>query len=143
MRFGIIAASEIPCWQQMPEGRVGQQVRCDFEGSIIMRTKLLVLGALVAAVALMGTNTASADHWRSGCNSGYSSYGYGYNSYSFSPGYSYGYRGYATPSYGFSVARPGFSLSIGSGYYRPQYYNYGGYGWGSNFQHRHHHHHHH
>ena len=88
-----------------------------------MKRRLAITGAVVAAVALMGSvDTAKADHNRSSCRPGFSSYGYS-NGYSYSPSRSYYYRpsygysnySYYRPSYGFSYARPGFSLSIGRG----------------------------
>ncbi|MDA0283057.1 MAG: hypothetical protein O3B13_16410 [Planctomycetota bacterium] len=90
----------------------------------------LALGAVVAAVALMGSlDSARADH----CSSYSQGYGYSSNSY-YTPNYSYqprynhqqvyshgsygnygNYGGYYRPSYGHSYVRPGFSISIGSG----------------------------
>lgn len=110
-----------------------------------MKTKLLVMGTLVAAAMLVGSGTTQADHYRS-CYSGgygYSPYSYGYSyapTYSYAPAWTSGYSSYSSPGYSFSIVRPGLSLSIGSGYYyRPQYYS--GYGFGSGYHSRHHHHH--
>lgn len=87
-----------------------------------MKRRLAITGAVLAAVALMGAvDTAKADHNRSSCRSGFSSFGYS-PGYSFSPSRSYyrpsyGFSNYSyyRPSYGFSYARPGFSISIGRG----------------------------
>ncbi|MHC4879191.1 MAG: hypothetical protein ACYTGL_22280 [Planctomycetota bacterium] len=88
--------------------------------------KALVLAAVTTVAMLAGsTETAQADHgYCSPYRRSYSSFGYsGYSfrpSYSYSRGYSFspGYHSYsrfARPSYGFSYARPGFSISIGRG----------------------------
>ncbi|EDW90029.1 prisilkin-39 [Drosophila yakuba] len=49
-------------------------------------------------------------------------YGGGYPSYGYRPNYGYGY-----PSYGYNYGYPGFGYGYGQNYYRPNYYNYGGY----------------
>lgn len=84
----------------------------------------IALGAVVAAVALMGSlDSAKADH----CPTYRPSYSYGYSGSYYRPGYSYGYSnsyyrpsysyrptyGYSQPSFGYS--RPGFSITFGSG----------------------------
>lgn len=83
--------------------------------------RILTLGTIVAALALVGTvDTARADH----CSSYGRSPSFGYSNYSsrsYSPRYSqpsygYGGYGYSRPSSGIYYSRPGFSISIGSGY---------------------------
>ncbi|MBI1310034.1 hypothetical protein GC176_01915 [bacterium] len=109
--------------------------------------KKAIVFAAVAAIAMLAgsAQTAKADHcspYSRGYSSfGYSSYGYSpYNSYSgayrYSPNY-YGYSQLYAPSYGFSYARPGFSITFGRGYptYGSPYRSYYGYS-----HHRHHHH---
>jgi hypothetical protein len=89
----------------------------------------IALGAVVAAVALMGSmDSAKADHcqtYRPSYSSGHSSsyyqpsYSYGHSTNYYRPSQSFGQRsyrpsyGYSQPSFGYS--RPGFSISIGSG----------------------------
>ncbi|XP_017069483.1 shematrin-like protein 1 [Drosophila eugracilis] len=51
-------------------------------------------------------------------------YGGSYPSYGYRPNYGYGY-GY--PSYGYNYGYPGLGYGYGQSYYRPSYYNYGGY----------------
>ena len=105
--------------------------------------KLMLLVALVAGgFVVTSSQVAKADH-QSGCRSGwgdgYYSSGYSYGGYN--PSYSYGYDSYYYPSYSFGYARPGISVSIGSGY---RGYGYGGYGGSGGYRGRHgqqHHHH--
>ena len=97
----------------------------------------IALGAIVAAVALMGSmDSAKADSCSryGGRSYGFSSgsyyrpsYSYGHSSYyrpsysyghsnCYRPSYSYGHRSsYYRPSYGHSYSRPGFSITFGSG----------------------------
>ena len=86
----------------------------------------IALGAVVAAVALMGSlDSAKADHcqtYRPSYSYGHStsyyqpSYSYGHSSSYYRPSYSYGHSSsFYRPSYGHSYSRPGFSISIGSG----------------------------
>ena len=127
-----------------------------------MNRHILIAGLCAATASLLTVDTAQADHCR--CGGGYSiggcttpsapaSTGVRYyagpaaSSYYYSPSYyspgSYYYGG--SPSYGYY--RPGFSISIGSGFgYRPYggynsfgpRYGYGGFGFGSSFSHHHH-----
>jgi hypothetical protein len=137
-----------------------------------MTRHILFVGLCAATVYLLPVDAAFADHCR--CGGGYSiggcttpatavpsgtvyysspaTSGYYYSPQYYSPGNSY-YRSY--PSYGYS--RPGFSISIGSGFgsrfgsgfgNRPygyssfgSRYGYSGFGFGSSIS-RHHHHHH-
>ncbi len=150
-----------------------------------MNRHILFAGLVTVAASLLPVSEARADHCC--CNGGYSIGGYlaptarvysgatyyapqsyyyspGYSSYSY-PSYSYGFGGYPSYGYGYSsypsyyYGRPGFSISIGSGFGRSYYgspfgygrsYGYGGFGsrsgigfsFGSGFGgHRHHHHH--
>ena len=86
----------------------------------------IALGAVVAAVALMGSmDSAKADHCPTySRSSGYSSgsyyqpsYNYGYSNSYYQPSYNYGYgqSSYYRPSYGHSYSRPGLSITFGSG----------------------------
>jgi hypothetical protein len=84
----------------------------------------IALGAVVAAVALMGSmDSAKADHCPTYSRSyGYSSgsyyqpsYNYGYSNSYYQPSYNYGRSSYYRPSYGHSYSRPGFSINFGSG----------------------------
>lgn len=49
-------------------------------------------------------------------------YGGSYPSYGYRPNYGYGY-----PNYGYNYGYPVFGYGYGQNYYRPSYYNYGGY----------------
>ncbi|KAI8039968.1 hypothetical protein M5D96_007393 [Drosophila gunungcola] len=49
-------------------------------------------------------------------------YGGSYPSYGYRPNYGYGY-----PNYGYNYGYPGLGYGFGQNYYRPNYYNYGGY----------------
>ena len=73
----------------------------------------IALGAIVAAVALMG----SMDSAKAGGCSLYGGRSYGFSSGSYyRPSFSYGHRSsYCRPSYGQSYSRPGFSITFGSG----------------------------
>ena len=86
----------------------------------------IALGAIVAAVALMGSmDSAKADSCSlyGGRSYGFSSgsyyrpsFSYGHRSSYYRPSYSYGHRSsYCRPSYGHSYSRPGFSITFGSG----------------------------
>jgi hypothetical protein len=86
----------------------------------------IALGAVVAAVALMGSmDSAKADHCSpyGGRSYGFSSgsyyqpsYSSGYSNSYYRPSYSYGHSSsYYRPSYGHSYSRPGLSITFGSG----------------------------
>ena len=109
----------------------------------------IALGAVVAAVALMGSmDSAKADHCPTYSQSyGYSSgsyyqpsYNYGYSNSYYQPSYNYGYgqSSYCRPSYGHSYSRPGLSINFGSG---RSGFSFGsgrsGFGRSSHYGHRH------
>jgi hypothetical protein len=106
----------------------------------------IALGAVVAAVALMGSmDSAKADHcptYRPSYSYGNSSsfyrpsYSYGQSRSYYRPSYSYGHSSsFYRPSYGHSYSRPGFSISFGSG---RSGFSFGrSYGRSSHFGHRH------
>jgi hypothetical protein len=105
----------------------------------------IALGAVVAAVAMMGSmDSAKADHCSTysrsyGSSSGSyyrPSYSYGYSNSYYHPSYSYGHSSsYYRPSYGHSYSRPGFSITFGSG---RSGFSFGrSYGRSSHYGHRH------
>ena len=101
----------------------------------------IALGAVIAAVALMGSlDTAKADHCRTyGPSYGYSSGGYYAPSYGYShssfyrPSYGYNHSSFYRPNYGYPYGRQGITFSFGSGRsgfsfgsYGRSYGNFGG-----------------
>jgi|GEM_PF-571710 len=136
-----------------------------------MTRHILFAGLVTVAASLLPSSDARADHCyynggypvrtyaapRAGIYGGTSYYvpqsyyyspGYSYNTY---PAYSYGLSGYPAYGYGYSrspsfyYSRPGFSISIGSGFRRSYYgstFNYGyrpSYGYGGFGRHYHRH----
>jgi hypothetical protein len=119
-----------------------------------MARHILFAGFVAAAASLLPADNAQADHcyYGSGYPIGaysvpsvrvyggatyysmpsYYSPGYSFNSY---PAYSYGFGGYPAYGYGYSsspslyYSRPGFSISIGSGFGRSYYGSSYGYGY--------------
>ena len=106
--------------------------------------KLMLLVALVAGgIVVTSSQIAKADH-QSGCGSGWGGgyYSSGYNYGGYYPSYSFGYDSYYpsynySPSFSFGYARPGVSISIGSGYRGYSYGGWGGYGGGYGGHHHH------
>jgi hypothetical protein len=104
--------------------------------------KFILLGVVVAGLAIVGTSqTAKADHFRGGGFGYGSSCGYGGYGYGRPYGYSnFGYSSFGNPGYGYGYGyQPGFSIVIGRGGYGGFGGYRGGYGGGWGGGHHHHH----